>query len=84
VRSKPGGAGGLRTPAPAFKGLFVARWVGAFLVVSILAGAIAFLRLNGNFIRKEVKPATIAESNGKKLGIERPRTDNHGTRFRAG
>jgi cytochrome c biogenesis protein CcmG/thiol:disulfide interchange protein DsbE len=50
----------------------VARWVGAFLVVAMVAGAIAFYNLNGNFIGKEVKPATIAETNAKKLGIERP------------
>lgn len=50
----------------------MARWVGAFLVVAMIAGAIAFLSLRGNFIAKKVKPATIAESNAKKLGIERP------------
>ena len=50
----------------------MARWLGAFLVVAIVAGAIAFFSLKGNFIGKKVKPATIAESNAKKLGIERP------------
>ena len=50
----------------------MARWLGAFLVEAIVAGAIAFFSLKGNFIGKKVKPATIAESNAKKLGIERP------------
>jgi cytochrome c biogenesis protein CcmG, thiol:disulfide interchange protein DsbE len=50
----------------------VTRWVGPFLVVAIVAGAIAFFTLKGSFIGKKVKPATIAESNTKKLGIERP------------
>jgi cytochrome c biogenesis protein CcmG/thiol:disulfide interchange protein DsbE len=50
----------------------VTRWLGAFLVVAMVAGAIAFFTLKGNFIGKKVKPATIAESNAKKLGIERP------------
>jgi len=50
----------------------VARWVGALLVVAMVAGAVAFFSLKGDFIEKESKPATIAESNAKKLGIERP------------
>jgi peroxiredoxin len=50
----------------------VARWVGVFLVVVIVAGAIAFLSLKANFVGRGDKPATIAESNAKKLGIERP------------
>jgi cytochrome c biogenesis protein CcmG/thiol:disulfide interchange protein DsbE len=50
----------------------VTRWLGAFLVVAMVAGAIAFFTLKGNFIGKKVKPATVAESNAKKLGIERP------------
>ena len=50
----------------------MARWVGAFLVVAIVAGAIAFLSLRSNLTGKKVKPASIAESNAKKLGIERP------------
>jgi len=50
----------------------VARWVGAFLAVAMVAGAIAFFSLKGIFTGKEVKPATIAETNAKKLGIERP------------
>ena len=48
------------------------RWLGAFLVVAMVAGAIAFYGLKGSFTGKEVKPATIAETNAKKLGIERP------------
>jgi thiol-disulfide isomerase/thioredoxin len=50
----------------------VTRWFGAFLVVAIVAGAIAFFTLQSNFIGKKVKPANISESNAKKLGIERP------------
>lgn len=50
----------------------MARWVGAFLVVAMIAGAIAFFRLKSNFIGKEFKPRTITESNAKKLGTERP------------
>jgi cytochrome c biogenesis protein CcmG/thiol:disulfide interchange protein DsbE len=50
----------------------VTRWLGAFLVVAMVAGAIAFHSLKGNSIGTKVKPATIAESNAKKLGIERP------------
>jgi peroxiredoxin len=50
----------------------VTRWLGAFLVVAIVAGAIAFFTLQSNFIGKKVKPANISESNAKKLGIERP------------
>jgi peroxiredoxin len=50
----------------------VTRWVATFLVVAIVAGAIAFFGLKGNFIGKEDKPVTISESNAKKLGIERP------------
>ena len=49
----------------------MARWIGALLVVAMVAGAIAFLSLKGNFVGKEDKLATIAESNAKKLGIER-------------
>lgn len=50
----------------------MARWVGAFVVVAVVAGAIAFFTLKGNFIGKSVRPAIIAETNVKKLGIERP------------
>lgn len=62
----------LRLPAPDLKTVFMARWLAAFVVVAVVAGAIAFFTLKGNFIGKGVRLTTIAETNAKKLGIERP------------